>query len=183
MTSPFVASYVLFLVMLPTYTFLFLMKLTDMHISSNATFESWLDNNTQLDADFKQILWCTMQTTRGSSVLHTHTRVSQLQYVDCNWPFCPQSFLNNLKKKLRMWGEVRNKKGWVTTSKTTCFKIWKVGTKKINKRWCVCFNMQVYVTVRGYPHPRIMATSFSLLEWRDDVVDLKNNGLCSIPSL
>lgn len=56
MTSPFVASYVLFLVMLPTYTFLFLMKLTDMHISSNATFESWLDNNTQLDADFKQIL-------------------------------------------------------------------------------------------------------------------------------
>lgn len=53
----FVASHVLFLVMLPTYLFTCLMKLTDMHMSSNATVESWLDNNnTQLDVDFKQIL-------------------------------------------------------------------------------------------------------------------------------
>lgn len=57
MICPFVASYVLFLVMLPTYMFICLMKLTDMHTSSNATVESWLDNNnTQLDVDFKQIL-------------------------------------------------------------------------------------------------------------------------------
>lgn len=40
----------------------------------------------------------------------------------------------------------------------------KKKTKEKKKKWCVCFNTQVYVKVRGYRHPRIMATSFSLME-------------------
>lgn len=57
MIYPSVASHVLFLVMLPTYMFTRLMKLADMHVRSNASVESWLDNNsTETKVEFKQIL-------------------------------------------------------------------------------------------------------------------------------
>lgn len=104
---PFVASYVLFLVMLPTYMFMCLMKLTDMHISSNATVESWLDNNnTQLDVDFKQILWCTMQMTRGNSVLHTYLCVSYNMWT-ATGPFV-LSLSSTISKIRGVGSEIKN---------------------------------------------------------------------------
>lgn len=39
----------------------------------------------------EQRKWC---NERARARTHTHTPVCHIQYVDCNWPFCPQSLLN-----------------------------------------------------------------------------------------